>query len=212
MAELPDTVFTDHAAEEHIGKWRETFSGKPEKLHVEVGCNAGHVILEWAKQNPETAFIGVDWKIKAIHRAGEKAEKRALGNVKFLRAHALRLQYIFGKGEIDRLAIYFPDPWPKKAQWKYRWVTAERLRILADLVKKGGEIHIKTDHPGYFEWMEEALKNVTDQWQVMERTRNLHEKIGQEAALKLDIPEVTLFEKLFIRDEIPIQSLWLKRV
>lgn len=71
------------------GKWRH-YLGLPEEaeLHVEIGCNGGHVILEWAKQQPQKAFVGVDWKFKQIFRAHEKAQKKNLRNITFLRAHA----------------------------------------------------------------------------------------------------------------------------
>ncbi|MEO5970591.1 MAG: methyltransferase domain-containing protein, partial [Bdellovibrionia bacterium] len=98
-------AFSDNDTEAHIGHWRSKFpfaqeqaaeltvpqeSGKSQKspeLHVEIGCNAGHVILEWAASKPEARFIGIDWKFKAIFRGAEKAQKRGLKNVLFFRAH-----------------------------------------------------------------------------------------------------------------------------
>ena len=56
------------------------------KLHVELGCNAGHVTIEWADRSQSTAkssgqapdvFVGVDWKYKMIFKAAEKAMKIA---------------------------------------------------------------------------------------------------------------------------------------
>jgi tRNA G46 methylase TrmB len=69
--------------------------------------------------------------------------------------------------------------------------------------------HIKTDHAGYFDWMLEALKPNLDLWEVLEQTRDLHG--GNPSAGQLRIPEVTLFEGLFIKDGLPIHSLRLRR-
>ena len=225
---LRGRVFSDNDTEEFTGKWREQFvdaqaslrndaqaslhvdsrtSRRP--LHVEIGCNAGHVVLEWAARDPRTAYIGLDWKFKPIFRATEKAQKRKLDNLIFLRAHADRLHYMFGPDEIDFLALYFPDPWPKKAQLKNRWLTAERLREVAKLVRPGGTFHIKTDHLGYFEWMEAAIAQVGDLWEPLDHTRDLH--AGNPNAHLLKQPEVTLFESLFIKDGIKINSVRLKR-
>ena len=86
-------------------------NAKPDlELHVEIGCNAGHVIVEWAKQNPQRAYIGIDWKFKPIFRGVEKGLKRGLDNLIFFRAHADRLKYMFGESEIDRLSLFFLIP------------------------------------------------------------------------------------------------------
>ncbi len=177
------------------------------ELHVEIGCNAGHVIVEWAAAQPQTAYIGIDWKLKSIFRAAEKAEKRKLSNVIFFRAHAARIKSMFGPAEVDRLSLFFPDPWPKKSQWKNRFVTPERYREIREIMKPGGILHIKTDHPDYFKWMEKALDESHARWKTLEKTSDLHQ--GHPNPASLTIPEVTLFERLFIKEGIPIHSLKL---
>lgn len=183
------------------------------KLHVEIGCNAGHVILEWARQNPQDYYIGVDWKFKMIHKAAEKALKKQLHNLIFLRAHAERLPWMFSEGEIDFLYLFFPDPWPKKAQRKNRFLTSEQLQRIGRLMKPGGIFHIKTDHAEYFAEMLEEIEQMRNNnqnpgWEVIEQTTDLH--ASHPAPHTLNIPEVTLFEKLFIKDKIPIKSIKLK--
>jgi tRNA (guanine-N7-)-methyltransferase len=211
---LEGRVYSDNDSESHRGAWRSRFADHAEHsprrpLHVEIGCNAGHVTVEWAAQNPGTAFMGIDWKFKPVFRGAEKGLKRKLDNLIFLRAHADRIRYMFAPGEIDFLALYFPDPWAKKSQLKNRWLTAARLREVAELVRPGGIFHIKTDHLGYFEWMEEAISQVGDLWDPFERTRDLH--AGHPAPHSLKQPDVTLFESLFIKDGIKINSVKLRR-
>jgi tRNA (guanine-N7-)-methyltransferase len=212
LKELGDVVRHDNGTEAHPGHWRAQFAdpafqGAP--LHLEIGCNAGHVILEWAARDPKGAYIGLDWKFKMIFKGAEKARKRELKNLLFFRAHADRLRYMFAPGEVDHLYLYFPDPWPKKAHWKNRFVTAANLNELAGIVRKNGSFHIKTDHPGYFEWMERALSQVSDLWEIQARTTDLHADHPDPG--RLEIPEVTLFERLFIKKSIPIHSLQLRR-
>lgn len=219
LLEFQGRVFSDNETESSSGNWRTKYVDQAphsRKLHVEIGCNAGHVVLEWAAQNPNIAYIGMDWKFKPIFRAMEKAIKRNLQNILFFRAHAERLRYMFGPGEIDQLCLFFPDPWPRKSQWKNRFLNAERLKDAAYVVRSGGIFHIKTDHRGYFDWMEEALKtlqedpNTAGLWEIVERTTDLH--AGHPDPRKLQIPEVTLFERLFIKDGIPINCLILRRL
>ena len=208
-------AYTDHQTEESRGKWRDQFpsvqgkalSEKP-VLHVEVGCNAGHVCLEWAKQNPNQLYVGVDWKFKQIYRLAEKSQKFQVKNLLAFRANADRLPFMFEKGEIDYLYLFFPDPWPKKAQLKNRTADTEWLRSVAPLLSGRGYFHIKTDHADYFEFILENLNQLTGTYEVLEMTKDLH--AGNENARFLKIPEVTLFERLFIKDGLPIHSVKIR--
>src|SRR5581483_936176 len=67
-------VYCDGETEAHRGSWRSRFEkGRSRPLHVEIGCNAGHVVLEWAARDPKSCYIGLDWKFKMIHKGAEKA-------------------------------------------------------------------------------------------------------------------------------------------
>lgn len=216
LKEFPGLAFSDHATETSRGEWRDRFAsggrdaaGAPRPLHVEIGCNTGHVTRAWAERDPASLFIGIDWKFKTVHRGAEKSAEKGLRNILFLRANVERLEYMFGEGEIDFLYLYFPDPWAKKSQWKNRWLKEDNLRRAARAVKPGGVFHVKTDHDGYFAWMEEAFAKVGDLWTVEKLTRDLHAGHPNPTALK--IPDVTLFESLFIKDGIKIKSAHLRR-
>jgi tRNA (guanine-N7-)-methyltransferase len=207
-------VFSDQDTENHKGQWLAKFPADTKReLHVEIGCNAGHVTLEWAASDPKGAYIGIDWKFKPIFWGIEKAVKRDIKNLVFLRAHAERLPFMFAPQEIDRLYLYFPDPWPKKKQLKNRFLTAQTLIRIAPLMKKGGIFHIKTDHAGYFEWMLEHVELANKEaaspvWEIVDKTHDLHKDHPNPTGMT--IPEVTLFERLFIKDGIKINSMKLR--
>lgn len=208
---LSSGAYADKKTEALKGQWRDQFPNlKTGPLHVELGCNGGHVVLEWAKENPTNLYIGLDYKFKQIYLAYEKAKKRKQENVIFLRAIAERIEHIFAPGEVDFLYLYFPDPWPKKAHLKNRTVTPEWLRNCATVVKPGGVFHIKTDHAGYADWIRCAVAEVRDVWNVTEDISDLYQAHPDPESLK--IPQVTLFERLFIKDKIPIHSVKLVRL
>lgn len=221
--EMERLARTDHQTEEHRGHWREQFlcanstsssqnspenSSEPAILHVEIGCNAGHVSIEWAKQNPKSLYIGIDWKFKQIYRLDEKALKFQVKNLIAFRANADRLPYMFKEGEIDFLYLFFPDPWPKKAHLKNRTANTAWLKSVAPLLSKRGHFHIKTDHAAYFEFILGNLSELTDTYEILEMTKDLH--AGNEQARELKIPQVTLFERLFIKDGLPIHSVKIR--
>ncbi|MBC7397905.1 MAG: methyltransferase domain-containing protein [Bdellovibrionales bacterium] len=214
-AELQGLAYADQHTETHRGDWihqfpatrNQTLSNKP-MLHVEVGCNAGHVCLEWAKLNPEELYIGVDWKFKQIYRLAEKAGDAEVKNLLAFRANAERLPLMFAPGEIDYLHMFFPDPWPKKAQMKNRTASEEWLKRIAPLLSGRGYFHLKTDHAAYFDFIRENLEKLKDTYEVIEETRHLHEHNPNAHLLK--IPAVTLFERLFIKDGLPIHSIKIR--
>ncbi len=219
--DLKSLSYLDHATEAHRGNWRSQFlqysvtssslqqGTPPAPLHVEIGCNAGHVVIEWAAKNPDHRYIGLDWKVKQIYRLSEKIRDRKLKNILGFRANAERLHHMFAPGEIDFLYLYFPDPWPKKSQKKNRTADQDWLRRIAPTLKTGGVFHIKTDHAEYFDFMLQEISSCLDLFDPFEKTFDLHADNPNRHALK--IPEVTLFERLFIKDGLPIHSIKLKK-
>ena len=218
---LQGLALTDHDTETHRGSWHRHFLATKElpasasgafPLHVEIGCNTGHVVLEWAKLNPSQLYIGIDYKFKVIHRLAEKAAKFSVKNLLAFRANADRLPYMFGEGEIDFLYMFFPDPWEKKSQRKNRTADAEFLRSIAPLLRRGipgrGVFHLKTDHSDYFDFILQNLKQLTEVYETLEVTRNLH--AGHPNPRTLQIPHVTLFERLFIKEGLPIHSVKIR--
>ena len=49
-------------------------------------------------------------------------------------------------GELDRLHIYFPDPWPKRRHRKRRFFTAEMPAVIHRALKPEGWLLIATDN------------------------------------------------------------------
>jgi len=217
---MPELISQDHVTESRRGRWRATLGGSPPltseatPLTVELGCNGGHVLLEWAARDPSQLFLGLDWKHKQVVFGAEKAQARGLKNIHFLRSHLERLRYVFAPGEVDRFAIYFPDPWEKVAEWKNRFFTPSSLELLARLTRQGtGTLHLKTDHSEYFDWtlasLEELTRRTGELWRIDSISRDLH--LGNPEAFKKMPPEVTIFEKVWLKQGIPIHELRLTR-
>jgi tRNA (guanine-N7-)-methyltransferase len=201
-------VLANEETESWTGRWRERLNlSLDAELHAELGCNAGHVIRAWAAQAPEKGFIGIDWKYKQIFRGHDKGQKAALQNITFIRAKAQRLEYIFAPGELTSLSVFFPDPWPKKRHHKHRYLRRDWLSAMHPRIASNGWLHIKTDHRGYFDEIVHAVEDTP--WRIQELNYDLH--AGNPDAKSLVIPQVTLFERLFIAKGLPIHSIVLTR-
>ena len=154
------------------GKWR---SLKPNAaaLWVEVGCGKGKFTAETAAANPDVLLIAVEKCREAMVVAMEKAKNMGLSNVFFIDMDVEKMEEIFENGEIDRLFINFPDPWPRKKNAKRRLTYRTFLEKYCKTVRENGEIHYKTDNAPLFEFSLEEFAACG--LEVKNCTRHLHE-------------------------------------
>ena len=141
------------------GNWR---SLKPDctALWVEVGCGKGKFTVETAQANPDVLMIAIERCREAMVMAMEKARDMGLTNVFFVDMDVALMEGCFDRGEIDRLFINFPDPWPRSKNAKRRLTFRTFLRLYSRVIKEGGEIHFKTDNAKLFEFSLEELELV----------------------------------------------------
>ena len=157
---------------DHKGNWRE-LKKDATALWVEVGCGKGKFTAETAEANPDVLLIAVERCREAMVVAMEKAQSMGLQNVFFIDMDVANIEEIFAAGEMDRLFINFPDPWPRKKNGKRRLTHRGFLDKYCRTVKEGGEIHFKTDNAPLFEFSVEEFAACG--LEVKNLTRNLHE-------------------------------------
>lgn len=133
------------------GSWLDAYPAFSE-LYVELGCGKGRFTCDMAGANPRVLFAAVEKVPDALVVAMERACERELGNLRFLSEDAARLGDFFAPGEVSRIYINFPDPWPKKRQFKRRLTAPSFQRLCFDALRPGGEIWFKTDNSPLFEW------------------------------------------------------------
>jgi tRNA (guanine-N7-)-methyltransferase len=119
-------------------------------LVVDLGCGAGNFLLEQARRLPQGRFVGFELRYKRLVKAAQKVERAGLRNVWFLRERAERFADYFAPGSLHAVHVNFPDPWPRRSDWKKRLVSRALLRQVAALLEPGGRFVLKTDHSGYF--------------------------------------------------------------
>lgn len=154
------------------GNWR-ALKEDAAALWVEVGCGKGKFTAETAQANPDVLLIAVERCREAMVVAMEKAQSMGLKNVFFIDMDVAAMEEIFAGGEIDRLFINFPDPWPRKKNAKRRLTHRGFLDKYCRVVRAGGEIHFKTDNAPLFAFSLEEFAACG--LEVKHLTRNLHE-------------------------------------
>ena len=172
--------------------------GNANPLNLEVGCGKGRFACDFAEQNPNINLIAVEKSGNVITAACEEAKKRGLKNLKFIKCGAEYLEKYLKENSVERIFLNFSCPFPKSGYATHRLTHNRFLESYKKLLKKGGEIHQKTDNMHFFEFSLEqlsasgfALKNVS---------LNLH-KSGYEGNI------MTEYEEKFASKGFPIYRL-----
>ena len=135
----------------------DSSNGSDAPLTVEIGFGLGDSFIEMAAAEPTRNFVGVEVHEPGIGKCAYMAGTQGLTNVKIINGDAIQLLKQLPENHIDRIQLYFPDPWQKKRHYKRRFVSPERMAIVTRSLKKGGWFHTATDWEHYAFWMVEVL-------------------------------------------------------
>jgi tRNA (guanine-N7-)-methyltransferase len=131
---------------------------KPQPLEVELGCGDASFLVEYARRNPGTNFIGVERLLGRISKLDRKGRRNELVNLRGVRIESSYfLQYLLPPNSISALHIYFPDPWPKKRHHKNRLINENFPALARAALAHGGIIYLRTDDADYFSQMTEVF-------------------------------------------------------
>ena len=125
---------------------------------LEIGFGMGHSLLEMAAAAPDQDFIGVE-----VHRPGVGALLNGLlmqnsSNVRVFSCDAIEvLNQCIPDASLDRLMLFFPDPWHKAKHNKRRIVQPAFAELVRSKLKIGGVLHMATDWEPYAEYMLEVM-------------------------------------------------------
>ena len=129
--------------------WEELF-GNRNPLNLEIGFGVGNFIIEMGIREPNENFIGIDFYHKGIRKVITRIAKYEICNARIVYGDAKeKIPLLFAPGELNRVYINFPDPWPKKRHHKRRLIKPDFIKVLAEKLRCDGEIHIATDHEAY---------------------------------------------------------------
>jgi tRNA (guanine-N7-)-methyltransferase len=132
--------------------------GRRAAVEIEVGIGKGRFLLQQAELRPEVDFLGLEWSLKHLRVAKERAERRRLTNVRLYRADARHvIADLVPDASVARLHVYCPDPWPKKRHRKRRFFTPEMAPHLERILVPGGHLELSTDVLEYFEAIRTVL-------------------------------------------------------
>lgn len=165
---------------------------------IEPGSGSGAHIIELARRNPSTFFIGFELRFKRAYKTIIKADREGIKNLLVVIGDAKHALQLFDDCSLTGCYVNFPDPWAKRRWNKHRMLDTQFLRQLARVLKPNGFLKYKTDHGEYFAKVVDEL-NKSAEFTVTDSTQNLY---ADEPRMIENIP--TEFERLFHFQTLPI--------
>jgi tRNA (guanine-N7-)-methyltransferase len=137
----------------------DTTFGRTGAKVLEIGFGMGDSLLQMAIQQPDTDFIGIEVHPPGVGSLINAATEHDIDNLKLYLADATDvLDECIASSSLDRIQLYFPDPWHKKKHNKRRIVQPEFLQLLREKLREGGLLHMATDWHPYAEQMLELIE------------------------------------------------------
>ncbi|HHW76252.1 MAG TPA: tRNA (guanosine(46)-N7)-methyltransferase TrmB [Xanthomonadaceae bacterium] len=124
--------------------------GRRASLILEIGFGDGESLTAMAAANPGADYLGIE-----VHRPGIghlllRAAELGLTNLRVVCADAVDvLEQHLPDECLDRVQIFFPDPWPKTRHHKRRLIQPPFAALLVRKLKPAGQLHVATDCESY---------------------------------------------------------------
>jgi tRNA (guanine-N7-)-methyltransferase len=128
-------------------------------LILEIGFGMGHSLAAQAKNHPENHYIGVEVHKPGIGSLLLQIQKEKINNIRIFCCDVMEvLKNNIPEQALDKVQIFFPDPWPKKRHQKRRLIQPDFLTLIHQKLKPGGILHIATDWEDYYTHILETIK------------------------------------------------------
>lgn len=208
---FPAIAFADEAAFGHRGRWADFFRqrigpGFDGRIVLEVGCSDAALLSSIAARHPATGFVGLDWKCKALHDGAGRVADLGLDNVALLRGRGQDVLRIFADGEVDEVWVFHPDPCDRDVELKNRLIAEPFLLDVHRVLRDGRSVlSLKTDHPGYYQWVLGLFGLPEPAWFQAARESSATNSVATYGGAAVPAPRVRARD-LVRRDEIPDPS------
>ncbi|MEW9810040.1 MAG: tRNA (guanosine(46)-N7)-methyltransferase TrmB [Candidatus Symbiodolus clandestinus] len=169
------------------------YFGRDAPLVVEIGFGRGDSLVAMADNYPHYNFLGIEVHLPGIGACLAASQQTGISNLRLIQQDA---QVVFEErlpdASIDRLQLFFPDPWPKKRHHKRRLVQTPFLDLAHRKLKLGGLLHLATDwlpyaqqmldllqqHPGYLNVADQGGYLPRPEWRALTKFEQRGQRLG----------------------------------
>jgi tRNA (guanine-N7-)-methyltransferase len=169
---------TAEEGEGRKGRWRAEMGLPPDApLFLEIGPGNGFFFRDLSARHPDAGVLGVEIRFKRVWLTARKARQAGRVHVRVVHHHAHYLADLVAPGELDRIYLNHPDPWPKEKHQKHRLLQPPFVAMLSTLLRPGGEFWLKSDFEPYGPLAHELF--LPPMWEVIASTADLHGEGGE---------------------------------
>ena len=137
--------------------------GRVAPITLEIGFGNGDSLAQMAAAAPERDFIGIEVHTPGVGHLLKLVGEQGLQNVRVMNSDAVEiLQKRIPAGSLNRVQLFFPDPWHKKKHNKRRIVQAPFAALIASRLQTGGVFHMATDWENYADNMADVMETSPD--------------------------------------------------
>ena len=127
---------------------------------LEIGFGNGDSLCEMAQASPDINYLGIEVHRPGVGRLLNSIEAAGCENLRVSNQDAIDvLEHQIPDNSLDRVQLFFPDPWHKKKHNKRRIVQEKFIQQLAKKLKPGGIFHLATDWEDYAQHMLSVLNS-----------------------------------------------------
>lgn len=138
----------------------EKLFGRRAAVTLEIGFGNGDTFVQQAREDPDTNFLGIEVHEPGVGHCLLQAHEAGLSNLKIIKHDALEvLAHQVPPKSLQRVNVYFPDPWPKKRHHKRRMIQPAFLELIHAHLEANGTLHIATDWKNYAEHIDEVFEH-----------------------------------------------------
>ncbi len=116
-----------------------------DEVRLDMGCGKGAFAVEAAAAEKSVLFVGIDFEPICIAYAAQKAQESGLDNVVFSPGVADKVATYFAAGEVSRIYLNFPTPFPRKKEAAQRLTHLDNLLRYREILAPGATVILKTD-------------------------------------------------------------------
>jgi len=177
---------------------------------AEIGFGNGDALTELAASHADTDFLGIEVHGPGVGHLLLALEKQSLSNVRVARQDAMEvLEGWLPDACLNRVNLFFPDPWPKKRHHKRRLVQPVFLTHLARVMVTGAVLHMATDWSAYADHMR-AVTDPCPWFDSLETDDEFSARTGERPETRFERRGRGLghgvTDLLFRRNERPVSS------